>query len=112
VSVPAPAPSAGGWRCEQVDELMSELLADELTEGLRQGVEAHLGACARCDDVYRRLRRTVRFVRAHADTPLTPGTPGGAYWEFTKDLMQDDASAAEAVLREGIPGLAPEGGRS
>ena len=36
------------------------------------------------------MKRTVRFVRAHSDTPLEPGTPGGVYSEFTRAMMDDE----------------------
>ena len=79
--------ASGALDCEQIDELLSDLLADELPDGARAGVEAHLASCERCDASYRAMKRTVRFVRAHADVPLEPGTPGGQYSAFTRATM-------------------------
>jgi len=84
----AGAPSA--LDCAQIDELLSDLLADELPQAAREGVVAHLGSCARCSASYRAVKRTVRFVRAHAAVPLEPGTPGGQYSAFTRATMDSD----------------------
>ena len=81
----AAAPSAFG--CNEIDELLSDLLADELPHAARGGVEAHLAACGGCAASYRAMKRTVRFVQAHAGVPLEPGTPGGQYSEFTRATM-------------------------
>lgn len=83
-----PTPSA--LTCDQLDELLSDLLADELPHAARAGVEAHLATCATCAASYRAMKRTVRFVRAHANTPLDPGTPGGQYQDFTRAMMDED----------------------
>lgn len=84
----ATAPSA--LNCDQIDELLSDLLADELPQAARTGVEAHLTACEHCTVAYGAMKRTVRFVQAHANVPLDPGTPGGQYAEFTRATMDND----------------------
>jgi len=83
-----PAPST--LTCDQIDELLSDLLADELPDAARAGVEAHLATCATCTASYKAMKRTVRFVRAHGNTPLDPGTPGGQYLDFTRAMMDED----------------------
>lgn len=89
---PATADAAAGSAldCDQIDELLSDLLADELPEGARSGVEAHLASCGRCATSYRAMKRTVRFVRAHSRVPLQPGTPGGRYSDFTRAMMDGE----------------------
>ena len=86
----ARAGAPGALNCEQIDELLSDLLADELPHGARAGVEAHLTSCERCTSSYRAMKRTVRFVRAHSRVPLEPGTPGGEYSDFTRATMDDE----------------------
>jgi RNA polymerase sigma factor (sigma-70 family) len=76
--------------CDQFDELLSELLADELPHAARADVEAHLASCDTCAASYRAMKRTVRFVQAHSNTPLDPGTPGGQYSDFTRAIMDDE----------------------
>ncbi|MBI5285910.1 MAG: zf-HC2 domain-containing protein [Chloroflexi bacterium] len=96
--------------CEQIDELLSDLLDNELADGVRAGVEAHLASCDTCAESYRALKRTVRFVRAHAGTAPRPGTPGGVYQEFTRALMDDSGTdAPEQILIRGIAGRRNEG---
>jgi RNA polymerase sigma factor (sigma-70 family) len=82
-----PAPST--LSCDQLDELLSDLLADELPHAARSGVETHLRSCNTCATSYMAMKRTVRFVRAHGSTPLEPGTPGGQYSDFTRAIMDD-----------------------
>ncbi|MBI5290204.1 MAG: sigma-70 family RNA polymerase sigma factor [Chloroflexi bacterium] len=98
---PRPTTALG---CEQIDELLSDLIEGELAEGVRAGVRAHLASCARCTSGYEKLKRTVRFVRAQADTPLVPGTPGGAYMEFTAALAQGEPERAVNTLGRAILG--------
>ncbi len=96
--------------CQQIDELLSDLLDDELADGVRADVEAHLYSCEACAASYHALKRTVRFVRANAGTRLQPGTPGGAYQEFTRALMDESgAEAPEQILIRGITGRRNEG---
>jgi anti-sigma factor RsiW len=73
--------------CEQIDELLSDLLDGQLPEGARAGVEAHLASCAACAAAYKKMRRTVRFVSANAEPDLAPGTPGGLYALFSRSHM-------------------------
>ena len=80
----------GVLTCDQIDELLSDLLADELAHTARAGVEAHLATCETCAASYKAMKRTVRFVQAHANVPLDPGTPGGAYSAFTRAMMDED----------------------
>ena len=108
---PPRAPTATGLSCDEIDELLSDLLADELPDAARAGVEAHLASCETCAASYKAMKRTVRFVRAHANTPLVPGTPGGQYADFTRAMMDDEYDRepvdviAEAVFgRKGSAG--------
>lgn len=82
--------SSTGLTCDQIDELLSDLLADELAHTARAGVEAHLATCETCAASYKAMKRTVRFVQAHANVPLDPGTPGGEYSAFTRAMMDED----------------------
>ena len=104
-------PSAIAMSCDQIDELLSDLIEAELPETARAGVEAHVATCSRCGPGYQRLKRTVRFVRAQAETPLEPGTPGGVYDEFTKLLMQGRPEEATEMMGRAVLGWPLEGGR-
>lgn len=83
------AASPGTLACAQIDELLSDLLADELPHAAHTGVEVHLATCETCAASYKAMKRTVRFVRAHANVALEPGTPGGEYADFTRAMMDD-----------------------
>jgi len=96
--------STTGLACAQIDELLSDLIEGDLAEGVRAGIEAHLATCAHCASACKKLKRTVRFVRAQADTPLEPGTPGGAYMEFTAALAQGETERAVNTLGRSILG--------
>ncbi len=98
--------------CDEIDELLSDLIEGDLAEGVRAGVEGHVAACERCGSAYQSLKRTVRFVRAQAQVPLDPGTPGGVYREFTSLLMQDEYKQAEQTLFKGLTGGHNSGGTS
>jgi len=92
--------------CDEIDELLSDLIDDELAAGARASVEAHLASCERCAATYRALKRTVRFVRAHADVALLPGTPGGVYQQFTRAMADEGygrgvADVIDDALRDG-----------
>ncbi len=92
--------------CDQIEELLSDLLDGELADGARAGVESHLASCERCAGSYRALKRTVRFVRSNANVELEPGTPGGAYFDFTRAISDSENGAdPEAIARTQIPGL-------
>lgn len=92
--------AAGALTCEQADELLSDLIEGDLPHNVRAGLESHVAGCGRCGAAYRSLKRTVRFVRAQADVPLEPGTPGGAYMEFTAALAHGEPERAlEAITR-------------
>jgi anti-sigma factor RsiW len=73
--------------CEQIQELLSELIDGELSESVRAGVEQHLIACNECAEEYKQLKRTVRFVRTNSSVPLVPGTGGAWYADFTKAIV-------------------------
>ena len=102
--------ATGALTCEQADELLSDLIEGDLAENVRAGLEVHVAACGRCGASYRSLKRTVRFVRAQADVPLEPGTPGGAYMEFTRALAHGEPDAALSAIIESITGTKPQGG--
>ena len=96
--------------CDQIDELLSDLLDEQLTDGVRAGVEAHLASCSDCAAAYRALRRTVRFVRAHANAQFTPGTPGDDYRNFVRATMDEEYDRTPVqVLVEALGDLPPPG---
>ena len=97
-----------GIACAQIDELLSERIADELPEGMRATVDAHLAGCANCTTAYRQLKRTVRFVRSHASVPLEPGTTGGVYANFTKSMMDGEGAHPLDIIMSAVPGLGTE----
>lgn len=85
--------------CEQIDELLSELIDDELAEGARAGVEAHIASCESCGETYRQLRRTVRFVRANAAHDAAPGEAARVYEGFIRAVVTaEDGGEAKALL--------------
>ena len=95
--------------CDAAEELISELIDGELSDGVREQVEAHLAGCDACATVAKKMRRTVRFVRANARTMLHSGTPGGNYMEFTRGLVDTSADrTGDEVARDW--GLRKEGG--
>jgi anti-sigma factor RsiW len=97
--------------CDEIDELLSDFIDDELAAGVRAGVEAHLAGCERCAGSHRKLLRTVRFVRSNARTPLVPGTPGGAYADFSRALIDESYGrrGTDVIRSEGFP-VSPEEG--
>jgi len=99
--------------CDEIEELLSDLIDDELADGARAGVEAHLASCERCAVTYHALKRTVRFVRANADAGLLPGTPGGDYQRFTRAVADGGyGRGAEDVIDDVLPGAARTDGGS
>jgi anti-sigma factor RsiW len=92
--------------CDQIDELLSDFIDDELTEGARDAVAAHLRSCERCAASHKQLLRTVRFVRKNAPVPIRRGTAGELYANFTRaqadPSLQDDPVG---ILREGAEEL-------
>jgi anti-sigma factor RsiW len=92
--------------CNQIDELLSDYIDGELTDGARAGVELHLRSCEVCAGSYRQLVRTVRFVRKNGPVPIRKGTGGELYADFTR--AQADPSLQSdpvGILREGIDEL-------
>ena len=89
--------------CNEIDDLLSDLLDGELTPEARGAVELHLKSCEACAASYKQLKRTVRFVRANSDAPLAPGTPGGLYALFTRSHMDSTLgkTTAEIIRDEG-----------
>lgn len=94
----ATPPTAAAFACDEIDELLSDLLADELPHTTAAGVQAHLASCERCAASYKALKRTVRFVRRHQRVPLQPGTPGGNYMEFSRALVEPVGESPEDVI--------------
>ncbi|MEX2227088.1 MAG: zf-HC2 domain-containing protein [Dehalococcoidia bacterium] len=88
--------------CDQIDELLSDFIDDELSEGVRAGVEAHLRACDVCAVSYKNLIRTVRFVKKNGRAPLH--TFGGENYATFVRALSDPAYHANPVqvLAEGI----------
>lgn len=50
--------------CPQAAEHLNDYLDDALPHALRQGMAAHLGACARCSRALEDLRCTRRLLRS------------------------------------------------
>jgi anti-sigma factor RsiW len=91
--------------CDEIQELLSDLLDDELAAGARAGVEAHLASCDACAAEYKKLRRTVRFVRSNSAGNFAPGTNASMYASFTRGLVDDGYKAErERILREDVFG--------
>ena len=88
--------------CDQIEELLSDLLADELPQGARAGVEAHLASCERCAESYRALKRTVRFVRANASVRARARHARRRLRRFTRALADDARPRSDEVLVSGI----------
>jgi len=87
--------------CDQIDELLSDLLDGELAGETLRAVELHLQSCDACAASYKQLKRTVRFVRANSEPELAPGTPGGLYAQFTRSHMDAARGTSELdVIRE------------
>jgi predicted anti-sigma-YlaC factor YlaD len=88
--------------CEQIDELLSDFIDDELSEGARAGVEQHLRTCDACAASYKQLLRTVRFVRKNGRVRVA--TFGGEnYATFVRSLS--DASYEKDPVRVLVEGL-------
>jgi anti-sigma factor RsiW len=91
--------------CGEIQELLSDLIDDELAAGARNGVEAHLASCDACAAAYKRLARTVRFVRANSVADFAPGTNAALYASFTRALVDDAYKAEqERILRDEVFG--------
>ena len=88
--------------CEQIDELLSDFLDDELSEGARSGVQAHLASCEDCATSYKQLARTVRFVKKNGRAPIS--TFGGEnYATFVRALADTEFEPDPVrVLVEGL----------
>lgn len=88
--------------CVQIDELLSDFIDDELSEGARDGVQAHLASCAECARSYRQLARTVRFVRKNGRAPIR--TFGGEnYATFVRALADTEYQEDPVrILAQGI----------
>jgi anti-sigma factor RsiW len=90
-------------QCDAVRDLFSELIDGELPDAVRARVEAHVAGCEACARDLRALRRTVRFVQANGATPIEARTPGAAYSEFTRAIVDESyGRAPEQVLVQQI----------
>jgi hypothetical protein len=75
--------------CEQIDELLSDFIDNELADGVRAGVQAHLASCQGCAKSYKQLARTVRFVKKNGRAPIH--TFGGEnYATFVRALSDTE----------------------
>jgi anti-sigma factor RsiW len=96
--------------CDQIEELLSDLIDDELSDNTRAGIEQHLVSCERCAAAYRQMKRTVRFVRANASTPIVPGTGGAWYADFTRAITNPTSSTTDTnTAREHLERASSEG---
>jgi hypothetical protein len=88
--------------CEQIDELLSDFIDDELPEGAQAGVQAHLESCDTCAVSYKQLVRTVRFVRKNGRAPIS--TFGGENYATFVRAMSDTEFEPDPVrvLVEGL----------
>ena len=87
--------------CDEIEELLSDLIDDEIAEGARGGVESHLASCERCAAAYKKMLRTVRFVRTNARVDIVRGSTGALYATFSRSVA-DPALAASTrdLIRE------------
>ena len=85
--------------CDEIQELLSDLIDDELPQGARAGVEAHVASCGECATYFKQLKRTVRFVQANSDATLTPGTAGATYAQFTRSLVDPSFERTQEEIR-------------
>ena len=87
--------------CDEIEELLSDLIDNEIAEGARGGVESHLASCERCAAVYRKMLRTVRFVRTNARVDIVPGSTGALYAAFSRSHVDPAlATSARDLIRE------------
>ena len=84
--------------CDQIDELLSDLIDDELADGVRAGVEAHLTSCEGCAASYRALKRTVRFVRANSAPALRQNSAGGNYADFVRAITTAPGDDTNGII--------------
>ena len=68
--------------CDDIEELLSDFIDNEIAEGARVVVETHLASCERCAAAHKKMLRTVRFVRTNGRVDIIPGTTGALYAAF------------------------------
>jgi anti-sigma factor RsiW len=91
--------------CDEIDELLSDYVDDELGEETRGRVAAHLASCAGCAAELRKLRRTLRFVRANGAVDPSRRAAGANYADFTRSLVDAEAARSTGeVLLEWLSG--------
>jgi anti-sigma factor RsiW len=86
--------------CDQVDELLSDYIDDDLSAGIQAAVQEHLASCDACAASLKKLRRTVRFVRSNAPTIPAARRAGRNYDDFVRSIMDEEAprSTGEVLL--------------
>ena len=95
--------------CTETRDLLSDYIDDELAAAARGHVTAHLAECDGCRAQHRALRRTVRFVQAHAGALPDVTAPGATYARFTRTIVDETvAETPEQVLAEALRSFAPE----
>jgi anti-sigma factor RsiW len=95
--------------CAEIEELLSDLIDNEIAEDARDGAESHLASCEACAATYKKMLRTVRFVRTNARVDIVPGSTGALYAAFSRSHVDPSlAASARDVIREA--GFADEEG--
>jgi len=75
--------------CTETSALFSDLFDGELPANAAENVMAHIASCDRCRADYRKLVRTVRFVRANSGAPALRGAQGARYEEFMRSIVEE-----------------------
>lgn len=87
--------------CDEIEELLSDLIDNEIAEGARAIVESHLASCERCAAAHKKMLRTVRFVRTNGRVDILPGTTGALYATFSRSHVDPSlATSARELIRE------------
>ena len=87
--------------CDEIEELLSDLIDNEIAEGARGAAESHLASCERCAAAYKKMLRTVRFVRTNARVDIVPGSTGALYAAFSRSHVDPSmATSTRDLIRE------------
>ena len=83
--------------CARCQDLLSDYLDGELSAPEASAAADHLSLCGSCQQRFRALRRTVRFVRSHAPVDLPPDSPVAGFHRFLAAIMREDSSPHEVM---------------
>ncbi len=90
-------------RCEDVLDLVDELVDAELDDARRDAVRAHLDGCAACEAVYRESTHLKRLLQRRA---FRPPLPGGLASRILARARRADEESLSSRFRTGVTGLA------